>query len=51
MIKDTIVDGFQNAPHRSLYNALGLTKEDVEDIMYNNANNLIEGARRDIYGK
>ena len=27
------------------------TKEDVEDIMYNNANNLIEGARRDIYGK
>ena len=30
---------------------LGLTKEDVEDIMYNNANNLIEGARRDIYGK
>ena len=29
---------------------LGLTKEDVEDIMYNNANNLIEGARRDIYG-
>ena len=30
---------------------LGLTKEDVEDIMYNNANNLIEGARKDIYGK
>ena len=30
---------------------LGLTKEDVEDVMYNNANNLIEGARRDIYGK
>ena len=30
---------------------LGLSKEDVEDIMYNNANNLIEGARRDIYGK
>ena len=31
--------------------ALGLTKQDVEDIMYNNANDLIEGARRDIYGK
>ncbi len=29
---------------------LGLTKQDVEDIMYNNANNLIEGARKDIYG-
>ena len=29
MIKDTLVDGFQNAPHRSLYNALGLTKEEL----------------------
>lgn len=29
---------------------LGLTKEDIEDIMYNNANALIEGARKDIYG-
>ena len=28
MIKDTLVDGFQNAPHRSLYHALGLTKEE-----------------------
>ena len=28
MIKDRIVDGFQNAPHRSLYHALGLTKEE-----------------------
>ena len=28
MIKDTIVDGFQNAPHRSLYHALGLTREE-----------------------
>ncbi len=28
MIKDTIVDGFYNAPHRSLYHALGLTKEE-----------------------
>jgi len=28
MIKDTIVDGFQNAPHRSLYHALGLTNEE-----------------------
>ena len=28
MIKETIVDGFQNAPHRSLYHALGLTKEE-----------------------
>ena len=30
---------------------LGLTKEDIEDIMYNNAANLVEGARRDIYGE
>lgn len=30
---------------------LGLTKQDVEDIMYNNAKNLVEGARRDIYGE
>ncbi len=30
MIKDTIVDGFSNAPHRSLYNALGLTKEELK---------------------
>ncbi len=28
MMKDTVVDGFQNAPHRSLYHALGLTKEE-----------------------
>lgn len=28
MIKDTIVDGAHNAPHRSLYHALGLTKEE-----------------------
>ena len=28
MIKDTIVNGAQNAPHRSLYHALGLTKEE-----------------------
>ncbi|MBR3934212.1 MAG: amidohydrolase family protein [Clostridia bacterium] len=30
---------------------LGLTKQDVEDMMYNNAYNLIEGAKKDIYGK
>ncbi len=28
MIKEKIVDAFQNAPHRSLYHALGLTKEE-----------------------
>ncbi|MBE5745158.1 MAG: dihydroxy-acid dehydratase [Clostridiales bacterium] len=28
MIKDTIVDGFHNAPHRSLYHALGMTEEE-----------------------
>ena len=30
MIKEKIVDGAHNAPHRSLYNALGLTKEELE---------------------
>lgn len=29
---------------------LGLTREDVEDVMYNNAFGLIEGARKSIYG-
>ncbi len=29
MIKDKIVDGAHNAPHRSLYKALGLTKEEL----------------------
>ncbi|MGN0487310.1 MAG: dihydroxy-acid dehydratase [Acutalibacteraceae bacterium] len=28
MIKDKIVDGFHNAPHRSLYHALGLTEQE-----------------------
>ena len=28
MIKEKIVDGFHNAPHRSLYHALGLTDEE-----------------------
>ncbi len=30
MIKETVVDGFGNAPHRSLYHALGLTQEELE---------------------
>lgn len=30
---------------------LNLSKQDIEDIMYNNAVNLIEGARESIYGK
>jgi len=30
MIKDILVDGFANAPHRSLYHALGLTKEEMD---------------------
>ncbi|MBQ7835641.1 MAG: dihydroxy-acid dehydratase [Clostridia bacterium] len=30
MIKDTIVNGFNNAPHRSLYHALGLTEEELD---------------------
>ena len=29
MIKEKIVDGFQNAPHRSLYHALGYTEEEM----------------------
>ena len=30
MIKEKIVDGAHNAPHRSLYKALGLTKEELQ---------------------
>ncbi|MCI7727818.1 MAG: dihydroxy-acid dehydratase [Clostridiales bacterium] len=30
MVKDRIVDGAHNAPHRSLYHALGLTKEEQQ---------------------
>lgn len=30
---------------------LGLGRQDVKDMLYNNAMNLIEGARRDIFGK
>ncbi|MBQ2809780.1 MAG: dihydroxy-acid dehydratase [Clostridia bacterium] len=30
MIKETIVDGAHNAPHRSLYKALGLTREELD---------------------
>jgi len=29
MVKEKIVDGAHNAPHRSLYHALGLTKEEI----------------------
>ena len=29
---------------------LNLSKEDIEDIMYNNAANLVEEARKSIYG-
>ncbi len=29
MIKDKVVDGFNNAPHRSLYHALGYTEEEM----------------------
>jgi len=30
MIKDKVVNGFHNAPHRSLYHALGLTEEEMQ---------------------
>ena len=30
MSKENIVDGVQNAPHRSLFHALGLTEEEAE---------------------
>ena len=33
MIKDTIVDGAGNAPHRSLYHALGLTSEEIDQVI------------------
>ncbi len=30
MIKDTVVNGCHNAPHRSLYHALGMTEEEMQ---------------------
>ncbi len=30
MIKDTVVNGCNNAPHRSLYHALGITEEEMQ---------------------
>ena len=30
MMKEKVVDGPQNAPHRSLYHALGLTQEEQQ---------------------
>ena len=30
MIKEKVVNGFHNAPHRSLYHALGLTEEEMQ---------------------
>ena len=33
MTKENIIDGAKNAPHRSLYHALGLTKEELEKTM------------------
>jgi len=30
MVKDTVVKGFNNAPHRALYHALGLTEEELD---------------------
>jgi len=38
-------------PFKRAYQTLGMTKQDVEDMMYNNAMNLIEGAKKDIYGR
>ena len=31
MRSDNVKTGMQQAPHRSLFNALGLTKEELED--------------------
>ena len=32
MRSDSVKTGSQQAPHRSLFNALGLTKEEIEKI-------------------
>ena len=34
-----------------MFNRYKITKEDVEDIMYNNIMGLVEGARKSIYGE
>ena len=33
MRSDTVKKGIQQAPHRSLFNALGLTEEEAEDTI------------------
>ena len=33
MRSDTVTKGMQQAPHRSLFNALGLTKEELEQTI------------------
>ena len=35
MRSDTVTKGKQQAPHRSLFNALGMTKEEMENILKN----------------
>ena len=48
MIQDSIVDGFQNAPHRSLYHALGLTAEELHRPLIgivNSQNEIVPGHR------
>ena len=35
MNSDHVKKGMQQAPHRSLFNALGMTKEEMENILKN----------------
>ena len=45
MPKENVVDGVQNAPHRSLFHALGLTEEEREGYQrYNNDEEDLEDA-------
>ena len=37
MKSDAVKSGLAQAPHRSLFNALGMTKEELDDVIINKA--------------
>ena len=42
MKSDSVKVGMQQAPHRSLFNALGMTKEEMDKIARVNFQNLVK---------
>ena len=53
MRSDAVKTGMQQAPHRSLFNALGMTKEEMERPLVgivSSYNEIVPGLRRDRHG-